>query len=44
MLEMVFAPAADWIGKSDEDIMSATMKVIYSLVLVPAEFEVHQVM
>ena len=27
MLELVFAPAADWIGRSDEDIMAATMKV-----------------
>lgn len=26
MLEMVFAPAADWIGRSDEDIIAATMK------------------
>jgi len=25
MLELVFAPAHEWIGKSDEDIMAATM-------------------
>jgi len=25
MLELVFAPAKDWIGKSDEDIIEATM-------------------
>jgi hypothetical protein len=27
MLELVFAPAHEWIGRSDEDIMAATMKV-----------------
>jgi 15-cis-phytoene desaturase len=25
MLELVFAPAKDWIGRSDEDIVAATM-------------------
>ena len=25
MLELVFAPAEAWIGRSDEDIMAATM-------------------
>jgi 15-cis-phytoene desaturase len=27
MLELVFAPAAEWIGKSEEEIMAATMQV-----------------
>lgn len=27
MLELVFAPAEKWIGRSDEDIIEATMKV-----------------
>jgi hypothetical protein len=27
MLELVFAPAADWIGRPDEEIIAATMKV-----------------
>ena len=27
MLELVFAPAEDWIGRSDEDIIAATMHV-----------------
>jgi hypothetical protein len=27
MLELVFAPAHEWIGRSEEDIMAATMKV-----------------
>lgn len=27
MLELVFAPAEEWIGRSDEDIIHATMKV-----------------
>ncbi|GMH35703.1 hypothetical protein BSKO_03571 [Bryopsis sp. KO-2023] len=31
MLEMVFAPAADWIGRSDEDIIEATMKELERL-------------
>ncbi len=26
MLELVFAPAEDWIGRSDEDIIAATMQ------------------
>ena len=25
MLELVFAPAHDWVGRSDEDIIAATM-------------------
>jgi 15-cis-phytoene desaturase len=28
MLELVFAPAKDWIGKSDQEIVDATMQVI----------------
>lgn len=35
MLELVFAPAKDWIGRSDEDIISATMKELERLF--PAE-------
>lgn len=31
MLELVFAPAADYIGKSDEDIIEATMEELYRL-------------
>lgn len=31
MLELVFAPAKDWIGKSDEDIIEATMKELENL-------------
>ncbi|KIY96374.1 phytoene desaturase [Monoraphidium neglectum] len=31
MLELVFAPAHEWIGKSDEDIMEATMKELERL-------------
>lgn len=31
MLELVLAPAKDWIGKSDEDIISATMKELKQL-------------
>ncbi|GFR44854.1 hypothetical protein Agub_g6197 [Astrephomene gubernaculifera] len=31
MLELVFAPAKDWIGRSDEDIMAATMKELERL-------------
>eukprot|EP01024_Parvocaulis_polyphysoides_P034131 TRINITY_DN30218_c1_g1_i1.p1 TRINITY_DN30218_c1_g1~~TRINITY_DN30218_c1_g1_i1.p1 ORF type:complete len:564 (-),score=116.27 TRINITY_DN30218_c1_g1_i1:523-2214(-) len=31
MLELVFAPAQDWIGRSDEDIMEATMKELERL-------------
>ncbi|CAM9212812.1 unnamed protein product [Ectocarpus sp. 4 AP-2014] len=31
MLELVFAPAKDWIGKSDEDIIEATMGELYRL-------------
>ena len=27
MLELVFAPADEWIGRSDDDIIAATMKV-----------------
>ena len=29
MLELVFAPAEKWIGRSDEDIIAATMKVCH---------------
>eukprot|EP00775_Hariotina_reticulata_P010931 gene10931-11085_t len=31
MLELVFAPAEDWIGRSDEDIIAATMKELERL-------------
>jgi len=31
MLEMVFAPAKEWIGKSDQDIFEATMKELERL-------------
>ncbi len=31
MLELVFAPAKDWIGRSDEDIIEVTMKELESL-------------
>ena len=31
MLEMVFAPAADWIGRSDQEIIDATMKELQRL-------------
>lgn len=31
MLELVLAPAKDWIGKSDEDIIEATMKELKQL-------------
>lgn len=31
MLELVFAPAKDWIGKPDEDIIEATMEELYRL-------------
>ncbi|WP_338462768.1 15-cis-phytoene desaturase [Synechococcus elongatus IITB7] len=31
MLELVFAPAKDWIGRSDEDILAATMAEIEKL-------------
>ena len=31
MLELVFAPAAEWIGRSDEDIMAVTMKELERL-------------
>lgn len=31
MLELVFAPAKDWIGRSDEDIMAATMEELERL-------------
>ena len=31
MLELVFAPAKEWIGKSDEDIIKATMKELEKL-------------
>lgn len=31
MLEMVFAPAKEWIGKPDEDIIAATMKELERL-------------
>ena len=31
MLELVFAPAKDWIGKSDEDIVEATMEELKKL-------------
>lgn len=31
MLELVFAPAKDWIGKPDEEIIEATMDELYRL-------------
>lgn len=31
MLELVFAPAKDWIGRPDEDIIEATMDELYRL-------------
>lgn len=31
MLELVFAPAKDWIGKPDEAIIEATMEELYRL-------------
>ncbi len=31
MLELVFAPAKDWIGRSDQDIIDATMKELEKL-------------
>jgi 15-cis-phytoene desaturase len=36
MLELVFAPAKDWIGRSDEDIIAATMEELKRLF--PAHF------
>lgn len=33
MLELVFAPADKWIGRSDEDIVQATMQVHRSSLL-----------
>lgn len=31
MLELVFAPAKDWIGRPDEEIIDATMDELYRL-------------
>ena len=31
MLELVFAPAKDWIGRPDEEIVAATMKELERL-------------
>lgn len=31
MLELVFAPAEEWISRSDEDIIDATMKELAKL-------------
>lgn len=31
MLELVFAPAKDWIGRTDEEIIGATMDELYRL-------------
>jgi 15-cis-phytoene desaturase len=31
MLELVFAPAEDWIGRPDEEIIAATMKELERL-------------
>lgn len=31
MLELVFAPAKDWIGRPDEEIIEATMDELYRL-------------
>ncbi|GLC43868.1 securin [Pleodorina starrii] len=42
MLELVFAPAKDWIGRSDEDIMAATMKELERLF--PTEIRADQSM
>ena len=38
MLELVFAPAKEWIGKSDQEIVDATMKEL--AVLFPKEIAV----
>ncbi len=40
MLELVFAPAKDWIGRSDEDIIDATMKELERLF--PTEIKADQ--
>lgn len=31
MLELVFAPAKDWIGRPDSEIIDATMEELYRL-------------
>lgn len=31
MLELVFAPAKDWIGRPDSEIVDATMEELYRL-------------
>ena len=31
MLELVFAPAAEWIGRSDQDIVDETMRELENL-------------
>lgn len=40
MLELVFAPAKEWIGRSDEDIIEATMKELERLF--PTEIKADQ--
>lgn len=40
MLELVFAPAKEWIGRSDEDIIAATMKELERLF--PTEIKADQ--
>ena len=42
MLELVFAPAKEWIGKSDEDIIAATMTELERLF--PTEIRADQSM
>lgn len=42
MLELVFAPAKEWIGRSDEDIIAATMKELERLF--PTEIRADQSM
>jgi uncharacterized protein with NAD-binding domain and iron-sulfur cluster len=40
MLELVFAPAKEWIGRSDEDIIAATMTELERLF--PTEIKADQ--
>lgn len=40
MLELVFAPAKDWIGRSDQDIIDATMQELERLF--PTEIKADQ--
>ena len=38
MLELVFAPAKDWINKSDQDIVDATMEELKKLFPTPVSY------